>query len=241
MRLLVTRPEPDGERTAAVLRARGHEVMVAPLLRVAAIADADLGAGPHAGVIITSANAARALAAHPRRAELARLPVVAVGRRSAEAARAVGFDDVTSADGDARDLVRLVAARGSGMHAPLLYLAGEDRAADVAAELGRHGVPVRTVVVYRTVKAEAFPPSVRAELTAGTLAGVLHFSRRSAEAYLHCAEAAGTAAAALAPTHYCLSPQVAEPLTAAGAGSVRVAPRPDEAALLDLVPSDQAR
>jgi uroporphyrinogen-III synthase len=240
VRLLVTRPEPDGERTAAVLRARGHEVMVAPLLRVAAIADADLGAGPHAGVIITSANAARALAAHPRRAELARLPVVAVGRRSAEAARAVGFDDVTSADGDARDLVRLVAARGSGMHAPLLYLAGEDRAADVAAELGRHGVPVRTVVVYRTVKAEAFPPSVRAELTAGTLAGVLHFSRRSAEAYLHCAEVAGIGAAALAPTHYCLSEQVAAPLTAAGARSVR-APRPDEAALLDLVPSDQAR
>src|SRR5438067_7912940 len=32
MRLLVTRPEPDGERTAASLRARGREVTLAPLL-----------------------------------------------------------------------------------------------------------------------------------------------------------------------------------------------------------------
>jgi uroporphyrinogen-III synthase len=241
VRLLVTRPEPDGARTAAALRARGHEVTVAPLLRVAAIADADLGAGPHAGVIITSVNAARALAAHPRGAELVRLPAFAVGRRSADAARAMGFGDVTSADGDAHDLVRLIAARGAGTHAPLLYLAGEDRAADVAAELDKHGVPVRTVVVYRTVAVAAFPSAVETALASGALGGVLHFSRRSAEAYLRCAEAGGIGAAALAPTHYCLSPQVAEPLAAAGAINIRAPARPDEAALLDLVPSDRAR
>ena len=32
MRLLVTRPEPDATRTAETLRARGHDVLVAPLL-----------------------------------------------------------------------------------------------------------------------------------------------------------------------------------------------------------------
>ena len=36
MRLLVTRPEPDNERTAAALRALGHEVMLAPLLAIEA-------------------------------------------------------------------------------------------------------------------------------------------------------------------------------------------------------------
>jgi uroporphyrinogen-III synthase len=34
MRLVVTRPQTDSERTAAALRARGHAVLVAPLLRV---------------------------------------------------------------------------------------------------------------------------------------------------------------------------------------------------------------
>jgi len=40
---------------------------------------------------------------------------------------------------------------------------------------------------------------------------------------------------ALAPVHYCLSRQVVAPLTAAGAAAVRIAARPDEAALLELV------
>ena len=70
MRLLVTRPEPDNERTAAVLRAQGHEVVLAPLLHIEAVADADLGAPPWAAILLTSANGARALADHPRRGEL---------------------------------------------------------------------------------------------------------------------------------------------------------------------------
>ncbi len=111
MRLLVTRPEPDNERTAAELRARGHEVMLAPMLRVEPVIDADLGNGPWAAVLITSANGARAIASHKRRGELTALPVLAVGQASAAAARTVGFTDVTSADGDGGDLARLAAAR----------------------------------------------------------------------------------------------------------------------------------
>jgi uroporphyrinogen-III synthase len=236
VRLLVTRPEPDGARTAAVLRTRGHEVMPAALLRVETIADADLGDGPWAGVVITSANAARALAAHPRRAELMALPLFAVGRRSAAAAGAAGVADVISADGDVRDLVRLVAARRVATPAPLLYLAGADRAVDLAAALAAHGMPVRTAVVYRTVKAAAFPPPVQAALAAGALDGALHFSRRSAAAFVACAQAAGLLDRARALAHYCLSPQIAEPLAAAGAARIHVAPRPDEAALLALIP-----
>jgi hypothetical protein len=78
MRLLVTRPEPDAERTAAVLRARGHDVVVAPVLRIEPVA-AEFSRGPFAGVIMTSANAAQAIAAHPRLGELTALPVFAVG------------------------------------------------------------------------------------------------------------------------------------------------------------------
>jgi uroporphyrinogen-III synthase len=235
MRLLVTRPEPDGERTAAELRSRGHQAMLAPMLQIAGIPDVELGPGPWAGVLITSANGARAAATHPRLDELAALPLVAVGRASAEAARAAGFRDVTSADGDGRDLVRRVASRFVGQTAALLYLAGEERARDLAGELAAFGVAVRPVVVYRSVKAERFPPEVRAALDAGRIDGVLHFSRRSVEGYLACGR--DLPDRALAPTHYCLSERAAEPLRAAGAADVRVAERPDEAALLALIAS----
>jgi uroporphyrinogen-III synthase len=233
MRLLVTRPEPDGERTAAQLRAGGHEVLLAPLLRIEAVANAELGAGPWAGILITSANGARAVGAHARRGELISLPVLTVGAASAEAARGAGFADVQSADGDGGDLARLAATRFAGRSEPLLYLAGEDRARDFSAEPAAHGLTVRTVVIYRAAKAAGFPPAVRAALQANQVDGVLHFSRRSVEHYLDCAS--DFLAAALKPAHYCLSARAAEPLRAAGAWNVHVAVRPDEAALLALV------
>ena len=229
MRLLVTRPEPDNARTAAALRAEGHEVLLAPLLHIKAIANADLGAPPWAGILLTSANGARALAGHPRRVELMALPVLAVGRSSADAARAAGFADVTSADGDARDLARLAAQRFAGAPQPLLYLAGEDR----SGELVVPGLAVRTVVVYGAAKAEKFPPAVRTALEQGAIDGVLHFSRRSVESYIDCCR--DFAGPALKPVHYCLSARAAEPLRLAGATLILVAAQPDEASLLALV------
>ena len=246
MRLLVTRPEPDGERTAQALRARGHAVVLAPLLHPQTIAFV-LPEQAFSAVVLTSANAARAIADHPGRAQLTALTAFTVGRRTAEAARAVGFRDVRSADGDQRDLVDLLRADlvradllrtdplriQSSDRAPLLYLAGEDRAGDLAAA----GLPVHTAVVYRAVKADHFPAPVAAALAQGELDGVLHFSARSAEAYLDCAAHDAIRESALAPVHYCLSRQVAAPLSAAGASAIRIAARPDEAALLELVGS----
>ncbi|MFI4972434.1 MAG: uroporphyrinogen-III synthase, partial [Hyphomicrobiales bacterium] len=133
MRLVVTRPQTDSERTAAALRACGHAVLVAPLLRVEPVAT-DLS-GAWGAVIITSANAPGAVAGNPAREPLVKLPLFAVGQRSADAARQAGFADVTSAGGDVRDLVQLIAERHADASAPLLYLAGEDRAADLVAEL----------------------------------------------------------------------------------------------------------
>jgi uroporphyrinogen-III synthase len=233
MYVLVTRPEPAAERTAAALIARGHEVWKVPLMQVEPI-DADLS-GSWGAVIMTSANAAASIAGNPARAALIGTPAFAVGQRSAEAARAAGFSDVTTAGGDVRDLVRLIAGRRADAKAPLLYLAGEDRAADLIGELGAHGIAAEMRVVYRAVTAP-FPRELIAALEAGDVQAVLHFSERSAENYLAGARAAGIAEQALAVRHYCLSTAVAAPLQAAGARRVAVAPRPQEAALIELLP-----
>lgn len=233
MRLLVTRPEAEAERTAAALRARGHVVLVAPVLRIEPYRNVELGAGPWSGLVMTSGNAARAIATHPHFARLTDLPLFAVGAQTAKAARAAGFRRVTSADGDAGDLVKLVAAGGTT--GTLLYLAGDDRARDLAGELATAGVRVDTAIVYRAAAAAALPESVRTALARGEIEGVLHYSRRTAGILLDCAKAAGVLSAILKPTHYCLSRRASEPLAAAGASDIRVAARPDETAMLDLV------
>lgn len=228
MRVVVTRPQADSERTAVALEALGHEVLVAPLMRIEPVA-VDL-AGTWSAIVITSANALQAV---PATADGVKpLPVFAVGDRSAEAARRAGFAEVSSANGDIKGLVRLVAARAVGAKAPLLYLAGEDRAGDLVAQLAARGIEAEMKVVYRIV-AEVFPPVLAAALESGDVDAVLHFSRRSAELFAEGARASGVAGPAEDVRHLCLSAQVAEPL--AGANRVTVAARPEEAALIALL------
>lgn len=232
MRVVVTRPQADADRTASALRGRGHEVLVAPLMRVEPIA-ADLS-GQWGAIVITSANAPGVLAGNPARAALIKLPLFAVGHRSADAARLAGFADVTSAGGDVRDLVQLIVERHADAKAPLLYLAGEDRAADLIGELSVHGIAAEMRVVYRAVTA-SFPDELIEALKAGEIDAVLHFSRRSAENYLSGANRAGIPAEALKPRHICLSELIAAPLVTAGATAIAIARHPQEADLIELL------
>jgi uroporphyrinogen-III synthase len=235
MRLLVTRPEPDGERTAARLRARGHEVLTLPMLRIETIADAALGPGPWAATLFTSANAVRAIAAHPRLREVTGLPAYAVGARTQAAATAVGFASVRSAEGDVHDLARLVAAELAPASLPLLHPAGDARAGDLAGALKAHGVEVATVVVYRSVMATDMTPEVRDALASGAIDAVLHYSARTATAFMAAATCADLLDRVIGLRHLCLSAEVAAPLKAAGIASPEVAAEPNEEALLACI------
>jgi uroporphyrinogen-III synthase len=236
MRVVLTRQQDDSERSASLLRARGHDALIAPLLQIEPMASE---LHPHwGGVVITSANAAAAVASHPLRNELIKLPVFAVGKRSAEAARHAGFSQVISAGGDVHDLVRLIAEHRADTKAPLLYLAGESRTGDLIGDLAVHGIAAELTVVYRAVMA-SFSPALIAALKEGAVDAVLHFSRRSAEFYLESAKNAGLVAQASQVRHICLSGKVAEPLVSAGASRISVAKRPDEASMIALVDTAQ--
>jgi uroporphyrinogen-III synthase len=118
--------------------------------------------------------------------------------------------------------------------ARVLYLAGADQAIDLAAALGDARTRVETVVIYRAVTETRLPENVSAALAAGTIDGVLHFSARSAAAFVMALNAAGLRTALGLP-QFCLSSEVAKPLAAAGAVDLRIAARPDEGTLLLLL------
>ena len=234
MRLVLTRPQADAERTAAALRGRGHVVLIAPLLRIAPDSGAEIAAEPFAAILVTSANAA-AIKLHHSLPELVALPVFAAGDRSAEAMREAGFAGVTSAGGDVNDLASLVAARMEP-GAPLLYLAAGERSGDLAGDLRSRGYIVHTAIVYRAIADADLPRETSDAFAQQSVGGVLHFSRRSAEAFINAARTANVLAAALKAAHFCLSTQVGEPLAQAGAADIRIAAEPTEAALLALIP-----
>ncbi len=206
-----------------------------PLLRIEPIRHAELGAGPWAAVLFTSANAVRAVAAHRGFSELADLPVYTVGRRTQAAAAAAGFTAIMSADGDVSALVSLIASKPPVANSPLLYCAGEDRAGDLAGALRLHGLRVETALVYRASMVAELTPDVRAAFAAGAIDAVLHYSARTAAAFAAAAAMAGIGDFAIPTRHLCLSAQVAAPLAAAGTKAIEVASEANEQALLALI------
>jgi uroporphyrinogen-III synthase len=237
MAVLVTRPHPDDEATAVSLRARGFEVLLAPMLRFEPVAFHDDTDARYGAVIATSANALRGIEPHLAGSRLLKLPLFAVGEHTAAAARRAGFAKVVPANGDATALRELmlesVKTKELKKAATLLYLAGADLARDLAGELGERGFDVVTHTTYRMIPVLSLPHEVRDAFAANGIEAVLHYSRRSARAFLEAARAAGVEISALAIQQCCISDGVAAVVRDAGAPQVTIARSPDENALFE--------
>lgn len=239
MAVLVTRPHPDDESTAAALRARGYEVLLAPMLRFEPVAFHDEMDARYGAVIVTSANALRGLESQLKGHRLLELPLFAVGQHTADAARRAGFTHVISANGDAAGLCDAVLARVKAKElkkaSTLLYFAGADLARDLAGELGQHGLRVITQTTYRMVPVASLPREAYDAFVANRIEAVLHYSRRSARAFLEAARAGGVEISALSIPQCCISAAVAAVVREAGATQVIVAATPDENALFEAL------
>ena len=239
MAILVTRPHPDDETTAKALRDRGFGVLRAPMLRFEPVPFQDDAEARYGAVVVTSANALRAIAPQLAGSRLLRLPLFAVGEHTATAAREAGFDEVIASKGDAgalRDLV-LAAVKSKQLKkaSPLLYLAGADLARDLGGELGEKGFTVVTHTTYRMVPAPSLPRAICDAFVAHKVEAVLHYSRRSARAFLEAARSGGVEISALALPQCCISVAVAAVLRDAGATQVTAAASPDENSLFETL------
>ncbi|MBX3560824.1 MAG: uroporphyrinogen-III synthase [Sphingomonas sp.] len=213
--LLILRPQPGADRTAARARARGLATVIAPLFTVRPLAWT-APEGSYDAVMLTSANAARH--AGDGLTPYLKLPCHAVGETTAEAAREAGFLDVITGPADGGALMADMA--GAGIRSAL-WPCGLDRATpdDV-------GIRIAAVPVYVAEPIEFLPPEADAALRAGAVA-LLH-SRRAAACF------AALAAAYRRTTRVAaLSEAVAQ---AAGDGwaGIAAADRPRDEALLEL-------
>jgi len=221
----ITRAQPGASATARRVETLGFTALIDPLLEIAALLpDIDL-AGVEA-LAFTSANGVEAFAALcPAR----HLPVFTVGDSTARAARAAGFADSHSADGDVEALADLLARARPG---DLLCPGAAEPAADLPALLAARGLSARSVAVY-AARERAPSPETLALLP--DLTAVLLHSPRAARALAEVLETSpATRLRAL-----CLSPAVAAVFDGGVAlgrvGAVAFASRPRETDLLDLL------
>jgi uroporphyrinogen-III synthase len=239
LRMLVTRPEPDASETAGKLSALGIEPVVEPLLRFQTLPTSLPEPAGFAALILTSTNALRALAERRGIADFLGLKVFAVGDRTAAAAAAEGFANVTSAGGNLDDLVGLIAK--AGLTGPVFYPAARERAGNLGKALAAHGIMAITTEIYAMAPSEKLSNPVRIALEAGDLDAGLFYSRRTAEAFIALTEGIPRRADLRL---LCLSEAVAAPFMKAHLLRVSLAEHPSEEAMLSLALSfarDQKR
>jgi uroporphyrinogen-III synthase len=235
MRLLVTRPEPDATELKAHLVARGHEVLIEPLIVVSFEEDDPVDLDGVQALIATSRNGLRALAKRPVPEEARSLPLFAVGPGTAATARALGFERVVRGPSSAQGLVTLIAERAEVNGGPLLHLAGDTLAFDFAPELKRIGFHVLRPVVYRTTAVAQLSGSTVARIRNGLIDGVLLLSPRTAEVYATLVNKHGLVAVIEDVLHFCLSAAVAQRLAPLGHVKMEVAAHPTLQEMLALV------
>lgn len=217
MRILLTRPEAQSAALAGKLAARGWRVDLCPLLAPEPVEAPPPETSPSA-LVVTSANGVRfASALDPS------LPVYAVGEATAAAARAAGFADVRSADGDSRDLAALIARdRPVGS---LLHLSGQETRPELADALADSGIPLERRVVYRMAAAPRLSEQVVERLGSGDIDAAAFYSPRTAEIFAALLPAA--ARSGLARAHaISISEKTALPLQALGFASIICAGAP---------------
>lgn len=208
--ILVTRPQPDAERTAAGLAALGLKPIIAPMLESHFLRPALPRAEDFAALAVTSANAIRALAAQPGGERYAHLPVYAVGDQTAAEATDAGFTSVTASEGTLHSLAEtIIAARPAG---PIFYAAPHHQSGDLAGLLAPHGLTVKTVVLYEMLAATALPQDVDDSLRNGEIDGAVFYSRRTAQTFAQLLEGPDFEAIRRKLSCLCLSENTAQPL-----------------------------
>ena len=247
-RIVITRqPDQAGEWIRA-LEAAGAEAVSLPMIQITpvsgtpGIAAALEALGEYDLVLLTSANAARALAARASEAatDLGRVRgrVVAVGAATAEAALAAGMpvERVSTAGPHAAAMLETLRERGDLAGQRVLLPRAERGREILGRGLADAGARVDEVVVYRTEPVPFEGAAVRSEIAAGSFDALTFASPSAVRNFavgigvegIDLLQRADIAIAAIGPV-------TAEACRAAGLPAPLVAERPDADALVSLL------
>ena len=232
MRVLVTRPLDDARQTEALLKSRGHEAIVVPMLHVHFHDGQAIDLTGVQAILATSANGVRAIARRTGRRDLA---LFAVGPRTARAARSAGFSNVKDADGDAADLAKAIPTWAFAENGDLLHASGIEGEGRLAKALTTMGFRVRTEFLYEVAAIAQLPPAIAEELAAGRIDAAMLFSPRSARVFAKCIADANLTSHTARLIGVCISTATASALAPLNLPDIRVARRPNQSALLDCL------
>ncbi|MBU2532804.1 MAG: uroporphyrinogen-III synthase [Alphaproteobacteria bacterium] len=234
MHLWLTRPIEDAGRLRAQLVGQGHEVTMEPLLRIEYFRDEPIDFEDAQALIATSKNALRALAGRPEEAALKEIPLFVVGRGTAQAAEAMGFETVIEGPSNASALMGLIINACSINDGALIHLSAANVAYNLCEELRHLGYHVFQPILYRAVQATNLSDVLLRNIKIGRIEGVILLSGRTAEAYASIVNTPELLGPIRKLTHFCLSTAVSARLSTLQPINVKLSSRPNIDEMLAL-------
>ncbi len=213
MRIWVTRPFEDAGQLRAQLIAQGHEVILEPLLRIEHFHDEPIELDDAQALIATSRNALRSLAGRPEEVACKSMPLFVVGRGTAQAAEAMGFETIIEGPSTASALLGLILNAANINDGALVHLSAENVAYNLCEELRHLGYHVFQPILYRTIPVETLSDTLLHNIKSGRIEGVVLLSGRTAEAYANIMKSGELLGFVRSIMHYCLSESIASRLS----------------------------
>ena len=225
---LITRPKAEAGQTALKLENKGLRPVYAPMIRVMQVSFNI--PDDTRSLVITSKNGARfGLATIENKLR----PIYAVGEKTAEVARDMGFSNITVGPGTARGLLPLLLECGDSQKREYTHLSGTDISYDIAGALRDHDIHADNTVTYQAQPYRVLSPSVQEEMEMGEIHNVLFYSARTATTFEETISELGRHDWLPKMNAYCLSEKVAANLLG-NWKSVHFATLPTENALFKL-------
>lgn len=224
MKIIVTRPQPDGDQFASLLQERGIEAVLSPMMTIrfnGVAIPSDRNGAPMTALAFTSANGVRAYLAQ---AMIQRsLPVFAVGKETASLCRREGFATVHEAGGDVTSLADLIVRQVSTQQVStqqaggyIGHIAGKERAGDLLRLLEVHSIRAKRFALYDAVAATALSSDAQDVLQRENDVGIVFFSPRTVDVFYSLLNVPLPSM-----TAYCLSDAIGEAVRLASSGGSR--------------------
>ena len=153
MHILLTRPFEDCSEMILKFQSLGNKVSHLPLLRIDKVNYDETALLNLKGIIFTSANAVKFLDVKKINKKLL---CFCVGNATEKKARAVGFQNVISAEGNVENLKELILQNFDQKDGKMIYVSGETISVDLDQQLLKEGYNIKRIINYRTVHNENF-------------------------------------------------------------------------------------
>lgn len=237
MRVLITRPREDGLATAQALHRNGVRSTLEPLFKIIFNQAAPEMRPPYQALLFTSRSGVKAFGY--RFPELIGIPAYCIGEYTFEAAQEYGLRAI-DVNGDGRDLLARVKQDLKPQNGTLFRAASEGDEDPLKDQLEASGFDVHNVALYRAQALHAFSSQTVALLRKKGVDGVLLFAPRTSAHFVTLVQQEKDLATSCADlVAWCINDLTADALVPLVFRQVRIAPKPTQQALVDMVTADR--